>query len=146
MHLAATKCLAIFEQEMPVQASCRTYRFLSAVVLNPLLKVLSRMGVSPFFDKSQFNLLDFRSYAGETLFTKLGLTTISLPHLRKLLCRRAADGIRKRIPHTCRAHPPSSRIRASYLAQDVGGLFPFFEPAGASMVFKMGEARGVTLV
>ena len=66
---------------MPGPASCRTYRFLSAVVLNPLLKVLSRMGLSPSFDKSQFDLLDFRSYAGETLFTKLGLTTFSMPTL-----------------------------------------------------------------
>lgn len=79
MHLAATKCLAISEQGMPGPGSCRTHRFLSAVVLDPLLKVLSRMGVSPSFGKSQFDLLDFRSYAGESLFTKLGLATISLP-------------------------------------------------------------------
>ena len=64
---------------MPGPGSCRTHRFLSAVVLNPLLKVLSRMGGWPSFDKSQFDLLDFRSYTGETSFNKLGLTTISLP-------------------------------------------------------------------
>ena len=39
------------------------------------------MGVSPSFEKSQFDLLDFRSYAGESSFTKLGLTTISMPTL-----------------------------------------------------------------
>ena len=60
-------------------ASLWASRFSSSAVLNPLTSDLNRMGVSPSFDKSKFVLLEYRSYAGKTLFIYLVRATILLP-------------------------------------------------------------------